>query len=493
MPPDAKLSHLTYNRAFMAMNPLHCPIINFKFQAPSRNLILCKMNASSKEVSRPQEQFPEVADLQKDLINGLPCELLQEIFAVVVLNEEEEEEEDPRKRIGRFRLSLVCKEWWDLIEACPTLWTSVTITDFSPDHSMCYSATVGNPQATFPKLMRILERSAGCDIDVKIDIWAPPEVPPDFQDVVSVCRWITSPTTSELRLALSNLIDTLEILSLVCAVRDVEGAGPQEHLILPHVNTFSIGYGRTINEVGLILQFLDLPAVRHLNIKDCHIAPLPASDRAFIHVVKRLPLHQIVSLKLSNVRFEVQEDCLTSQDVLEGNFNAEEDLPVPLRFIRKLTAIKQLSLNSPCPMFMYFATYPRTLSRVTGDDEVKLDDLARLINLSTVETMNIEADNWEIRDWDPALTFLHNRFQWPSAQDGVYHGVVMDTLNIILPYKLSEMSQYMHPPLEEVIENKYTQLARHFDLEWMLDDDDLEEGGDVGFGLCLEDLMEDEA
>ncbi len=94
--------------------------------------------------------------------------------------------------------------------------------------------------------------------------------------------------------------------------------------------------------------------------------------------------------------------------MLDGNFDAEEGLPIPLRFIRKLTTVKKLSANSPCPMFMYFAMYPQPL---LGDDEITLDDLARLINFSTAETMNIGADDWEIRDWDPALTFLHNRFK----------------------------------------------------------------------------------
>ncbi len=176
--------------------------------------------------------------------------------------------------------------------------------------------------------------------------------------------------------------------------------------------------------------------------------------------------------------------------MLDGNFDAEEDLPIPLRFIRKLTTVKKLSVNSPCPMFMYFAAYPQTLR---GDDEITLDDLAWLINFSTVETMIIEADNWEIRDWDPALTFLHNRFQWPSAQDGVYHGVVTNRLNIMLPYKLSEVSHFMHPSLEEVIENEHSQLAKDFNLEWVLDDDDIDKGGNVGFGLCLHDMTEDEA
>ncbi|KAK0244945.1 hypothetical protein EDD85DRAFT_411 [Armillaria nabsnona] len=208
------------------------------------------------------------------------------------------------------------------------------------------------------------------------------------------------PTPSELRLVLSNLDNTLEILSLICVVRDVEDSSlPQEHLTLPHVHTLSLGYGRTIKEFELILQFLVMPAVRDLSIKDCHIVPLSASDGAFTHIMKRLPLHQIVSLKLSNIiRFEIREDYITSKDVLDGNFNAEEDLPIPLRFIRKLTTVMQLSVNTPCPIFMYFAAYPQT---PRGDDEITLDDLARLINFSTVDTMSIgfEADNWEIRDW----------------------------------------------------------------------------------------------
>ncbi|SJL11966.1 uncharacterized protein ARMOST_15380 [Armillaria ostoyae] len=271
------------------------------------------------------------------------------------------------------------------------------------------------------------------------------------------------PTPSDLRLVLSNLVNTLEILSLICAVRDVEDSPlPQEHLTLPHVHTFSLGYGRTIKEVELILQFLDIPAVRDLSIRDCRIVPLLASDGAFTHIMKRLPLRQNLSLKLSNVVFEVREDYIMSQDVLDGNFDAEEDLPIPLRFIRKLTTVKQLSVNSPCPIFMYFTPYPQTLR---GDEEIMLGDLARLINFSTVETMNIEADNWEIQDWDPDLTFLYNRFPWPSAQDGIYRGVVMNPLNIMLPYKLSEVSHCMHPSLEEGIENEYSQLAKDFDLE----------------------------
>ncbi|KAK0197724.1 hypothetical protein F5146DRAFT_1016470 [Armillaria mellea] len=551
-----------------------------------------------------QERLSNV-DLQQDVINNLPCELLQEIFSIVV-STENDNEEDPRECVSQFRLSLVCKQWRDLIEACPTLWTGITITDFSPDYPVCYPSRVSSsPQSTFPKLARILERSANSDIDVKIDIWAPPKVPLDFQDVVIYCcqsckghppfsfssehsrflslllsaqahrirtldvitrDWTTQvdlfsafmnklmprlqclrlrhdnsditnegatlmkylghpslpleqwhdamypslrsfsvqgmpvgsfsfgggihnlqlvglplnnlPTPYELRLVLSPLADTLEILSLICAVRDVE-ASP-ERLTLPHVHTFSLGYGRTIKEVGLILQFLDIPAVRHLSIKDCHIVPLPSSDDAFKHIMKRLPLQQIVSLKLSKIRFEVRDNYITSQDVLDGNFSAEEELPIPLRFIRKLTTVKQLSVNSPCPMFMYFAAYPQTL---LGEDEITLDELARLINFSTVETMSIEADNLEIRDWDPALTFLHNRFQWPSAHGGVYHGVVMNKLSIMLPYKLSEVSHCMHPSLEEVIESQYSQLAEDFDLEWVFDDDDVEEGGYVGFSL----------
>ncbi|SJL11957.1 uncharacterized protein ARMOST_15371 [Armillaria ostoyae] len=476
------------------------------------------MMNSFSNTSGSQERF---CNLHRDLINDLPCELLQEIFSIVVATEDDNEE-DPRKRTGQFRLSLVCKQWRDLIEACPTLWTGITITDFSPDHPVCFPPRVGSsPESTFPILVRILERSSNCDLDVKIDIWAPPQVPLDFQEVVIYCSqgckghlpfsfssehsrslslllsthahrirtldvitrdWTTQvdlfsafvnkpmprlqylrlrhdnsditnegptlmkylghsslrleqwhsvmypslrsfsvqgmplgsfsfgggirnlqlvglpsdnlPTSSELRLVLSNLVNTLEILSLVCAVRDVEDSPiPLEPLTLPHVHTFSLGYGRAIKEVELsILQFLDIPTVRNLSIKDCHIASLPASDGAFTHIMKRLPLHQIVSLKLSNVRFEVREDYITSQDVLDGNPDAEEDLPIPLRFIRKLSAVKQLST-------------------LRGDDEITLDDLARLINFSTVETMNIEADNWEIRDWDPALTFLHNRFQ----------------------------------------------------------------------------------
>ncbi|KAK0475278.1 hypothetical protein IW261DRAFT_1595701 [Armillaria novae-zelandiae] len=564
-----------------------------------------------------QERHSDVG-LQRDLINDLPCELLQELFSIV-LSTEDDNKEDPRKHASRSRLSLVCKQWRDLIETCPTLWTSITITDFSPDHPVCYPAKVSSsPRSTFPKLARILERSASCDIDVKIEIWAPPKVSLDFQELVIYCSqscqghspfyfssehsrflslllsphahrirtldvitrdWTTQvdmfhafinkpmprlqclrlrhenlditnegltlmkypyrpsltleqwhsamypslhhfsvqgmplgcfsfgggirnlqlvglpsdnlPTTSELRLVLSNLVDTLEILSLVRTVRKFgDSPVPQEPLTLPHVHTFALGYGRTIKEVELILQFLDIPTVRDLSIKDCRMAQLPASDGAFMHIMNRLPLHQIVSLKLSNIRFEVREDYITSQDVLDGNFDAEEDLPIALRFIRVLTTVKQLSVNSPCPIFMYFAAYPQTLR---GDDEIMLDDLARLINFSTVETMIIEADNWEIRDWDPALAFLHNRFQWPSAQDGVYHGVVMNRLKITLPYELSEASQCMHPSLEEVLEDQYSQLAKDFDLEWVLDDDNLEEGDVIGFRLCLEGMTEGEA
>ncbi|KAK0438466.1 hypothetical protein EV421DRAFT_1906715 [Armillaria borealis] len=531
------------------------------------------MNSFSK-TSGSQERF---SNLHQDLMKDLPYELLQEIFAIAV-STREHDEEDPRKRASQLDY--------------------VSITDFSPDHPVCYPARVSSPWSTFPKLARILERSANCDIDVKIDIWAPPRVPLDFQQVVIYCShsctghpplsfssahsrflslrlnapvhrirmlnvimrdWTTQVdlfsafinkpmprlqclrlrhdnlditnegptlvkypghpslpleqwhsvmypslrsfsvqgmplgsfsfgggihnlqlvglppdnllTSSELGLVLSHLVDTLEILSLICAVRDVEDSPiPLEPLTLPHVYTFSVGYGRTIKEVGLILQFLDIPAVHDLSIKDCHIAPLPASDGAFTHTVKRLPLEQIVSLKLSNVHFEDREDYITLQDVLDGNFDAEEELPIPLRFIHKLTTVKQLSVTCP-------------------HDEITLDDLARLINFSTVETMNIEADNWEIRDWDPALTFLHNRFQWLWAQDGVYHGAV----NIILPYKHLEVCHFMHLSLEEVIENEYSHLPKDIDFEWALDDDDIENGGNVGFGLCLEDMTDGEA
>ncbi|KAK0232524.1 hypothetical protein IW262DRAFT_621 [Armillaria fumosa] len=552
-----------------------------------------------------QERHSDVG-LQRDLVNDLPCELLQEIFSIVV-STENDNEQDPRKRASQFRLSLVCKQWQDLIEACPTLWTDITITDFSPDHPVRYPTKVGSsPQSTFPKLARILERSANCDIDVKIEIWAPPKVSLDFQepaiyrsqsskghrpfyfssehsrflslllsahahrirtlDVITrdwttqvdmfyafinkpmprlqdlrlrhenlditnegltlmkypshpslplaqwhsvmypslrnfsvqempldsfsfggriqnlqlVGPWKNLPTPSELRLVLSNLADTLEILTLVRAISKFDHGDspvPQERLTLPHVHTFSLGYAQTIKEVELILQFLDIPTVRDLSIKDCRIGRLAASDEAFIHIMKHLPLHQIVSLKLSNIRFEVREDYITLQDVFDGNFGVEEDLPIPLRFIRKLTAVKQLSVNSPCSIFMYFAAYPQTLRR---DDEMVLDDLARRINFSTIETMNIKADNWEIRDWDPALRFLHNRFQWADAQDGVYHGVVMNRLKIMLPYELWKVAHCTQPSLEDAMKNQYSQLAKYFDLEWVLDDDDMEEDGNVG-------------
>ncbi len=170
------------------------------------------------------------------------------------------------------------------------------------------------------------------------------------------------PTESELRLVLSNLVDILEILSLICTVRDVEPSSvSEEHLTFPHV--LSLGYGRTIKEVELILQFLDIPVVRDLSIRDCHIVPLPASDGAFTHIMKRLPLNQMISLKPSNVHFEVREDYIMSQDVLDGKFDSEEELSISLRFIHKLTTIKQLSVSSPCPIFTYFATYPADTSR----------------------------------------------------------------------------------------------------------------------------------
>ncbi|KAK0438461.1 hypothetical protein EV421DRAFT_1971609 [Armillaria borealis] len=430
-PPDMKLSHRTSNE--------HCTHYSPKSIATETTVSKSMMNSFSN-TSGSQERF---CNLHRDLIKDLPCELLQEIFAIVVATEDNNEE-DPRKRTGQFRLSLVCKQWRDLIEACPTLWTGITITDFSPNHPVCFPPRVGSsPESTFPKLVRILERSSNCDLDVKIDIWAPPQVPLDFQQVVIYCSqgckghppfsfssehsrflslllsahahrirtldvitrdsttqvdllsaFINKPmprlqclrlrhdnsditnegptlmkypgnatwlllfrggirnlqlvglpsdnlhTPSELRLVLSNLVNTLEILSLVCTVRDVEDSLiPLEPLTLPHVHTFSLGCGRAIKEVELILQFLDTPAVRDLSTKDCHIAPLPASD-----------------------------------DVVDRNFDAEEDLPIPLRFICKLTAVKQLSI-------------------LCRDNEITLDDLVRLINFSTVETMNIEADN----------------------------------------------------------------------------------------------------
>ncbi|PBK84892.1 hypothetical protein ARMGADRAFT_1169833 [Armillaria gallica] len=253
-------------------------------------------------ISGSQERFSNV-DLRRNVINDLPSELLREISSIVVSTDEEDEGGSSKAR-----------------QSIQTVF-GVAITDFSPDHPMCYPAKVGSsPQST-------------------------------------AFRW-----------------------------------------------------------------------------------------------------QQIASLQLSNVSFEVREDYITSQDVLDGNFNAEEGLPIPLRFIRKLTTFKQLS----------------EFSTLREDDEITRDDLARLINFSTVETMDIEEDNWEIQDWDPALTFLHNRFQSPSAQDGIYHGVVMNRLNMMLLYKLSD-------------------LAEDFDLEWMLDDDDIDKGGNVSFGLCLDDMTEDEA
>ncbi len=61
----------------------------------------------------------------------------------------------------------------------------------------------------------------------------------------------------------------------------------------------------------------------------------------------------------------------------------------------------------------------------------------------------------------------------------------MNRLNIMLPYKLSEVSILCIHHWKKVLENEYSQLAKDFDLEWVLDDNDIDKGAMLASACVL--------
>ncbi|KAK0244950.1 hypothetical protein EDD85DRAFT_930941 [Armillaria nabsnona] len=233
------------------------------------------------------------------------------------------------------------------------------------------------------------------------------------------------PSASILRGILAGSVDTLEILELngvVSTETSLNDFGlPNRRLTLPHVRHFTLGY-TTPQEVRLLFQYLDLPAVADLNISNLEAVWCSDSTDAIESIIKYLPLHQIHTLTLDRVcHGDHCTDTLTTvhkEFVKNGWLHDEDRLPVSLRFIRRLTALRHLYLYSPCGVFMEYMNYPINLNDLYDGLHAR-----RAINMSDLETWYLSVSNKAlcVRPGKNIGTFLRQRLEcW--SMDGVYNG-----------------------------------------------------------------------
>ncbi|KAK0232525.1 hypothetical protein IW262DRAFT_1487044 [Armillaria fumosa] len=194
------------------------------------------------------------------------------------------------------------------------------------------------------------------------------------------------PSASILRGILAGSVDTLEILELngvISTDAPLNDFGlPNRRLTLPHVRHFTLGY-TTPQEVRLLFQYLDLPAVDDLNINNLEVVWCSDSTDAIESIIESLPLHQIHTLTLDRVchgnhRTEILPIVCTDED----------RLPVSLRFIRRLTALRHLHLYSPCSVFMEYMNYPINLNDLNDKVHIRRD-----LNMSNLETWCLSVSN----------------------------------------------------------------------------------------------------
>ncbi|KAK0479091.1 hypothetical protein EDD18DRAFT_1113956 [Armillaria luteobubalina] len=243
------------------------------------------------------------------------------------------------------------------------------------------------------------------------------------------------PLASILRGILAGSADTLEILELNGVISTDASSNdfglPNRRLTLPHVRHFTLGY-TTPQEVRLLFQYLDLPAVGELNINNLEVVWCMDSTEVIESIIESLPLHQIHTLTLERVchgdhRTETLPAVHT--DFGKNGWTHDEDrLPVSLRFIRRLTALKHLYLYSPCSVFMEYMNYPINLNDL--NDKVHIH---RALNMSELETWCLSVSNRAlcVRPGKDLGTFLRQRLEcWSS--DGVYHGPDMTKVDLRL-------------------------------------------------------------
>ncbi|KAK0197725.1 hypothetical protein F5146DRAFT_1156484 [Armillaria mellea] len=243
------------------------------------------------------------------------------------------------------------------------------------------------------------------------------------------------PSASILRGILAGSVDTLEILELNGVIStDASSSNfglPNRRLTLPHVRHFTLGY--TIpHEVRLLFQYLDLPAVGDLNINNLETVWCSDSTDAIESIIENLPLNQIHTLTLDRVC--LGDHCTDTQPTVHtdslkiGGFHDDDKLPVSLRFIRQLTALRHLYLHSPCGVFMEYMNYPINLNDLSDGFHV-----CRALNMSDLETWYLSVSNKAlcVRPGKNVGTFLRQRLECWSI-GGVYNGPDITKVDIRL-------------------------------------------------------------
>ncbi|KAK0448425.1 uncharacterized protein EV420DRAFT_842464 [Desarmillaria tabescens] len=235
------------------------------------------------------------------------------------------------------------------------------------------------------------------------------------------------PSASILRDILAGSVDTMEILELNGVIStdtspNVFGL-TNKRLTLPRVHKFTLGY-TTPQEVGLLLRYLDLPAVRNLTINNLEAVWCTDSTDVIESIIEHFPLCQIDTLTLDRVcHGDHRANTHTTSTVHTDSTNNEriydeDKLPVNLRFIRRLTALRHLYLYSPCGVFMEYFNYPINLNDLT--DRVHV---GRALNMSDLETwcLSVSSKALCVRPGKNVGTFLRKRLEcW--IVDGVYKG-----------------------------------------------------------------------
>lgn len=198
-------------------------------------------------------------------------------------------------------------------------------------------------------------------------------------------------------------------------------------LTLPRVGHFTLGY--TISqEVRLLLQYLDLPAIHDLTIINLEAIWCTDSTDAIENIIDYLPLHQINTLTLDRV-CHGDHRTNTVPTVTKNEWLHDEDkLPLSLRLIRRLTSLRHLYLYSPCSVFMEYMNYPINLNDLNDGQLV-----GRALNMSDLETWCLSASSKVlcVRPGHSVGTLLRNRLEcW--IVDGVYRGPDMTEMDLWL-------------------------------------------------------------
>ncbi|KAK0480907.1 hypothetical protein IW261DRAFT_1149556 [Armillaria novae-zelandiae] len=254
--------------------------------------------------------------------------------------------------------------------------------------------------------------------------------------------WDDRPSMETLRGILSNSMNTLKTLVLACVVDTDSGSPPPAvRLVLPRVQNLTLGY-RISQEVQVLLRAFEFPAVNKLVIQPSEAGTGTAD--VFINVMNYLPLDQLQVLELWAAYFGSVLPGL-DPDLVKKGCITEEALPVALRFIRRLTSLRLLSLHFPCREFLKYMNYPVTRPK----DGTGLPP-NKTVNMTGLRALLIHSQHPDI-DHD-VVSFIRERMEQGTV-NGKYVGPVMGAMTLFL-------SQASQADIESLGELKLAEKTR---------------------------------